>query len=614
MSPQNRINSAIYWKQDIEARHCGAPIFLSDVARGVFRNELNKPRPKVDRKDLSGRLINRSSISLGVIESIARRESNLALGKVDRDLQRAYGLTLSASDEKLVSWCEDRAGRCAKIIDKISMQSEKFGWSNSFLFAIRVMKNICEKLELKYPVRGKEKVNHEAAILRMCSSKWWRRQVRTLKARAIDQIARSMRLVHAGGQNYCSDEVVRIKKAQRRRNRMLLEGMEATNDIGDKYLLSDLADLSPSNPAVRKAELMVRMRGFETVADELGHVGVFLTMTAPSRFHPARQIVAKGRVVRVIENENYKGATVREAQDWICKYWNRTRAGWDKLEIKCYGFRVVEPHADGCPHWHALLFFQDVQQKDAAVKLLINRFMKDAGDERGAQKYRVKAVDIDKSKGSATGYIAKYISKNIDGENIKTDSLGLESTQAAERILSWASTYGSRQFQQVGGASVQVWRELRKMDDGEYTGIFGAARAAADSSNWAAYCLVMGGVFVKRDDQPIRLARWHETKIDYETGEENYIDNPITSYGEDSPGKIFGVVVSGVKHVISRFYRWTVERVGEGFKKGDGTILSGAGIKWLRDSCIKIQEVISMPVTAMDEELMLDLMRGDGFN
>ncbi len=37
------------------------------------------------------------------------------------------------------------------------------------------------------------------------------------------------------------------------------------------------------------------------------------------------------------------------------------------------------------------------------------------GDKKGADKHRWDCVDIDPSKGSAADYIAKYVSKNMDG-------------------------------------------------------------------------------------------------------------------------------------------------------------------------------------------------------
>lgn len=247
---------------------------------------------------------------------------------------------------------------------------------------------------------------------------------------------------------------------------------------------------------------MVRMRGFEDMANEMGLVGMFYTLTAPSRYHATH--VHSGK-----RNDRYCNASPRKTQKYLCNVWSRVRAKWGREGIRTFGFRVAEPHHDGTPHWHLLLFLRP-EEVELATEIFHEYALQMDGSEPGAAQYRFTAKPIDEEFGSATGYIAKYISKNIDGYGMDGEfdhESGKPVKEMAKRVRAWASRWSIRQFQQIGGAPVSTWRELRRLGSRELVlhPELEAARAAADAPDWPGYVNAQGGPFVTRDCLRVRL-------------------------------------------------------------------------------------------------------------
>ncbi len=62
--------------------------------------------------------------------------------------------------------------------------------------------------------------------------------------------------------------------------------MELEDEEGNRISLIEKYDGSVANPAIRRCELMTRIRGFENICNELGYCRrVLYTLTAPSRYH-----------------------------------------------------------------------------------------------------------------------------------------------------------------------------------------------------------------------------------------------------------------------------------------------------------------------------------------
>lgn len=378
-------------------------------------------------------------------------------------------LPLDATDAHLCVLAERYANECASV-----------GATLHDLGALRArMAWIVVDKGLEVP----DEADDKQFIYRCTDPAWWRRNLRRVHGRAFEHAAIRLGFVSVRAGAYCSDETVKRRLAQNRRNTKSLESVTMENENGQSFTLAALAAKGTSNKTIRRGELMLRMAGCEDIATELGDVGLFVTLTNPSKYHAV--LAASGTL-----NPKYNGATPREAQQALMDVWACTRAKNQRDGLRPYGFRIAEPHHDGCPHWH-ILMFAPADQIDQVEANLRTYALAEDGDEPGAQANRVKFVRIDPRLGTAAGYIAKYVGKNIDDEHvgvhvdadgvIAADLVGDEVIRPSQRVEAWAATWGIRQFQPIGQPPVTVWRELRRV---EAERVAGAPQHIADA--WAA--------------------------------------------------------------------------------------------------------------------------------
>lgn len=370
------------------------------------------------------------------------------------------------------------------------------------------------------------------AVARGLSVYWWRRCLRKKVARVVEHGAIKLGLVNKWRGGYASNEAVHRRTAQLKRNEATLKKSLIRNEAGQIFNLHELAKLSVANRDNRRGELMTRIRGCEEYADSVGHVSLFFTLTAPSKFHAytfdKNGNLRANRHYNKLEGDNTE-CSPRGAQIWLRTMWARARAELHRKGVALYGFRVAEPHHDGTPHWHALFWFKSQEDAHAASDVIREMWLSEYGNENGADKHRVKVVAIDRTKGSAAGYIAKYITKNVGADfNIETAGHSTKTEYTYKRVDAWAATWGIRQFQAVGLPSVTVWRCLRGVDHAQAND----ARVNGDVTAWRAHGAVhrsgevkacfmrfidaMGGVCLGREAWSLQVAkRVHVAKNGY---------------------------------------------------------------------------------------------------
>lgn len=346
-----------------------------------------------------------------------------------------------------------------------------------------------------------------ASLARLHCDRWWRRQLRKLCFRQGEAFLRSYGKVGAGISPYLSGVSQNRVKSRQDAAESFLSTSEIESDLGEIVPMADVVAASLANPRNRLSELYVRAKGFDEIAEESGLESYMLTFTTPSRFHVRNKTSDKKNSY---PNPKFDGSSPADGQRYLCNVWAKIRAKAARNSIRPFGIRVAEAHHDGTPHWHLCVH---VSSTEAAKFIDICRdyACEDSNEELTTprrQEARFQAIKIDPEVGSPRSYLFKYLTKNLVGSNDKSDETDAPQYEEVNTVRNWASLWSIRQFQVFGSPSVTVWRELRRLRDKDLSEIsaqeFEDIRDSACTGDWARFVSLMGGVCVRRDNQPVR--------------------------------------------------------------------------------------------------------------
>lgn len=459
-----------------------------------------------------------------------------------------------SSDISVRAWAKRRAGECAALVADFpsataaAVTAAEFAAAQSF-----------NGVAIRLPKEPKNERQVMPYLARLTCPRWWRRAARVMLGRGIEGAAIDEGRVHRQAGVYLSDRNADRGAEAQKRNAQLLLDMDAENELGERVNLAELAKGSISNPWVRFSEMMVTIKGLEALAKAAGLAGRFVTWTLPSRYHARLSASCE-------PNPAYDGSRPRDGQAALRELWARFRARVQAWGVRVFGLRVAEPHHDGTPHWHLMLWIQP-GEVDRAVEALRELALEESPNEPGAAQHRCKVEVIDER--GAAGYLAKYVSKmtvaagvgdvterGADGQ-VRAVQKG-QPSKAAQRARWWASLHGIRQFQFFGIPPRGVWRECRRVREpitadvmpgatADQLDLFERVRATADASDYAGHVDALGGIGTPRDLIAVQLLKREA--------------EGLNAYGEERPLQVFGLCMPDAirARIVTREHVWALK-------------------------------------------------------
>ncbi|MFL0952984.1 replication endonuclease [Vibrio parahaemolyticus] len=314
-------------------------------------------------------------------------------------------------------------------------------------------------------LKSKKNRLYERAFLRLKSYTYCSRKLaRLVLLEMLYSAQEKKELGGTSGKSYATDLMKNYRKMQNAYNSEFLASKKI--DIDGKSI--SLLEIS-SSIQKRISELYAKTKGLENRATEMGYGWAFLTMTASAHLH-SNPVKGKSSW-----NKSNANAPKKELQkSWAAFGREMASRGYPMSEGHIFGMRVVEPHQDGTPHWHMVVFYNlDLEEKLFSSSGLFQKHF-----NRGSQhSLKIVIGEISDSGSlenvaSAATYCFKYITKAMGGDFINEhgirsydDNLNVSNANATvDAIEAWRAATGSRAYQMFGiNGYSGYWNYTRKI-------------------------------------------------------------------------------------------------------------------------------------------------------
>ncbi|MEZ8724519.1 replication endonuclease [Vibrio pomeroyi] len=356
---------------------------------------------------------------------------------------------------------------CAHVIHLLAKSAAEFSigsidFYNEFerLCRLHLSKNLMESGFIKSALnenKDKVKKNHIGILLRYIDKTSSRNRFN----RAVKE---SLLFSDMCGRNIGDPKSKRTKKNQKTINKTIsayagersIRKRVEQFDYTEKFLKSrhlsngKTAFEMKKTPAAHFAEAYLELLALEEEADEKGYSWLFFTLTCPTEYHsnPA------------FTKERWKGHSARDSHEYLKAKWDNLRKSFGKKiagELKFgimdgngFGCRVVEPHQDGCAHWHVMLFCKK-ELTEQYKELFMHYFSFDRNKKgvKGGCDIKEKGISKEgepldmQNEASAATYLLKYMQKTAlvvleNGEIKDNSNLAVDSWRHATQIRSKA--------------------------------------------------------------------------------------------------------------------------------------------------------------------------------